>query len=226
MRIRNGWECEMVEIPNIEDGFWRWTFAVSKNATPLSVLKLAVRFVTSYFVFCLIINTPFAFLMHYDLATRSWVTHHDTSNKKTREIGKLAEQGDSKSMTELAYLYSFGKGGLGEDNCAALRWNDRAARQNEPEAQGELAEAYIRGRGVVRNEVLAFYWAKHALKNGLVPSQVSFTIERALNSLDTVEIAEWKDFRPEDQPPAKIYDWPNLGFLESYLFFPVETCNR
>src|SRR5262245_53991998 len=66
----------------------------------------------------------------------------------------LAERGEPKAQSGLAYLYLNGLGVI-QDFELALYWYTQAAEQDEPEAQAYLGSFYTTGFGVERDLVQA-----------------------------------------------------------------------
>src|SRR5262245_46474581 len=75
------------------------------------------------------------------------------------ELGRLplsqvrakAEAGDAQSQFELATAFFRGDSGVKKDEAEAVKWLRRAAEQNLPVAQNDLALCFQNGRGVVRD---------------------------------------------------------------------------
>lgn len=77
------------------------------------------------------------------------------SNGKAYEwISKSAAQGDAMAQYNLAVM--LGGNGAKEDPVAAARWMRRAAEQGHRYAQSKLADFYRDGKGVRKDQVLAY----------------------------------------------------------------------
>lgn len=77
------------------------------------------------------------------------------------EILRRADAGDAEAQADLALLFlAEGKGKSG------LYWLEQAAKQNLPDAMQWLAECYLRGEGVAKDEHLALMWLAKAAALG------------------------------------------------------------
>ena len=135
----------------------------------------------------------------------------------------LAQAGDARSQTSLAYLYREGKG-VARDAEAAARWYYRAALRDEPTAQAALCDIHLKGDGVRRDFRTAFFWCELSIAGGET-SAIGLR-ERAMRRITTEQrdmawamIAEWRNVahdalccgaaaEPRDQyadvPPAEM----------------------
>jgi uncharacterized protein len=111
--------------------------------------------------------------------------------------GPLAQSGDARSQSSLAYLYREGKGVV-RDSVVAARWYYRAAIQGEPTAQSALCDMNLRGDGVSDDPKTALFWCELSMEGGDT-SGIALR-ERALNRLSTEQrdevwamIARWHD---------------------------------
>ena len=87
--------------------------------------------------------------------------------KKAFEIWQpLAEQGDAKSQSSIAYLYLRGLG-VERDNASAAEWYGKAAAQGRPEAMYFLGTLYLMGHGVPRDYVRAYVSCDNAVAHGI-----------------------------------------------------------
>ncbi len=77
----------------------------------------------------------------------------------------LAEQGDPKAESELAYMYSRGEG-VGQSYDEALRWRRKAADQGYAEGEAGLGYMYFHGQGVAQDYVEAIRWYRKAADQG------------------------------------------------------------
>jgi len=77
----------------------------------------------------------------------------------------LAQSGDARSQTSLAYLYRQGKG-VRRDAGAAARWYYRAALRDEATAQAALCDIHLKGDGVRRDVRTAFFWCELSIAGG------------------------------------------------------------
>lgn len=76
-----------------------------------------------------------------------------------------AENGSIPSQLRYADMLFFGKG-VSQDKTEAVLWYERAAVQNNAEAQYSLANCYASGEGTQQNFGKALYWYEKATANG------------------------------------------------------------
>lgn len=76
-----------------------------------------------------------------------------------------AENGSIPSQLRYADMLFFGKG-VSQDKTEAVLWYERAALQNNAEAQYSLANCYASGDGTQQNHGKALYWYEKAAANG------------------------------------------------------------
>lgn len=76
-------------------------------------------------------------------------------------IRPLAERGDAKSQSRLAYLYNKGIG-VTQNKAKAFAWYGKAAQQGDPVAQLNLGLMYARGEGTNADRKSALRWLKKA----------------------------------------------------------------
>jgi cell division septation protein DedD len=77
----------------------------------------------------------------------------------------LAENGDAKSQSILALMYSYGEG-VPVDYREAARWYRRAAEQNSNVAQYNLGMLYLEGKGLSQDTDKAIDWLTRAADGG------------------------------------------------------------
>ena len=76
----------------------------------------------------------------------------------------------------------------------AVTWWRRAAQAGDLEAQFNLAQALVQGRGTTANEPQAFDWMLQAAESGLAPAQNQVGVMYAMGqgvALDAVEAHKW-----------------------------------
>ena len=122
----------------------------------------------------------------------------DYSAAKTIWVA-LAQAGDARSQTSLAYLYREGKG-VARDAEAAARWYYRAALRDEPTAQAALCDIHLKGDGVRRDVRTAFFWCELSISGG--DTSAIGLRERAMRRITAEQrdlawamIAEWRNVR-------------------------------
>lgn len=111
----------------------------------------------------------------------------------------LAQAGDARSQTSLAYLYREGKG-VQRDAEAAARWYYRAALRDEPTAQAALCDIHLKGDGVRRDFRTAFFWCELSIAGG--DTSAIELREHAMRRITAEQrdmawamIAEWRNAR-------------------------------
>ena len=98
--------------------------------------------------------------------------HGEGTKRDTKEglrlIKKAAENGIVEAQRHLADFYFDGIDGIGikQNYNEAFYWYEKAANQNDADAQFRLAEMYMNGYGVDYDEEKAFEWVKKAAENG------------------------------------------------------------
>jgi TPR repeat protein len=70
------------------------------------------------------------------------------------------------AQTQLGCMHGCGEGGLAVDQKAAFRLLHLAADQGEPNAQANLASAYILGGGAAKDYAAALLWARRSAEAG------------------------------------------------------------
>lgn len=87
----------------------------------------------------------------------------------------MAEAGDESAMTSLAEIYANGDDQTDISPEKAFYWYEKAAELDNPLAQYNLGQLYLRGFGTERDFEKAIYWMKKAAENGDedAPGQVS-----------------------------------------------------
>ena len=90
--------------------------------------------------------------------------------EETKNLRKLAEQGDALAQYKLANMYSNGEG-VERNLKLAFSWMQKSAKQNFFLAQNNLAMMYYKGEGTERNLELAFYLWKEAAKQNFLLAQ-------------------------------------------------------
>ena len=129
---------------------------------------------------------------------------------------KARALGDDESIQQLAEMYEAGEGVDEDINKAILLYEEAAALGNK-DAYADLADIYMKGeRGVDKDEVKSFKWAKEGADKGFPNSQNKLAIHyyRGIHvAVDMDEAFKWYQ-KAADQNFAKAYY--NLGnFYES-----------
>jgi TPR repeat protein len=89
-------------------------------------------------------------------AAAAFYLQHDYT-EALRLCRPLAEQGDAKAQSALAFMYTNGEG-VQIDHAEAEKWYRKAAEQGNAFGQAYLGFMYQLGKGVSRNKVLAHMW--------------------------------------------------------------------
>ena len=114
------------------------------------------------------------------------------------ELRAKAETGDAESQNQLGEAFYAGKRGVPKHPVEAMKWFRKAADQNHPAAQYNLAVGYERGDGVAKYEVEAYKWYLLAAAQGdnkarrnasmlelmLLPEQIAEGKRRAQDCLE------------------------------------------
>jgi TPR repeat protein len=167
-------------------------FAESMEVAMVGPFKIAVCALLPFAVIC---TRAAAAERSFEDGRRAY-DFGDYSAAKTIWVA-LAQAGDARSQTSLAYLYREGKG-VPRDTDAAARWYYRAALRDDPTAQAALCDIYLKGDGVRRNFQTAFFWCELSIAGG-ENSGIELR-ERAMRRITTEQrdmawamIAEWRN---------------------------------
>ena len=76
----------------------------------------------------------------------------------------------NESNTQLGVRYLLGRG-VRQNDAQAFYYFHRAAQEDDPFAQNELAYLYASGKGTARNPAKAFKWYQKAADHGLASAQ-------------------------------------------------------
>ena len=118
---------------------------------------------------------------------REWVA------RLARYMTAQAEAGKVEFQTQLGFAYTYGEAMdyLPMDVAAGYKWFRRAAEAGDAEAQAQVGDSLIQGRGVAADHDEGLRWLRMAADKGNVDAQ---------RSLDTIEN------RPGTTPPAPAND--------------------
>jgi TPR repeat protein len=92
------------------------------------------------------------------------------------DLRAKAETGDAESQDQLGEAFYAGKRGVPKDPVEAMKWFRKAAGQNHPAAQYNLAVGCESGDGVAKYEVEAYKWYLLAAKQGHSKAQRNVTM--------------------------------------------------
>ena len=147
--------------------------------------------------------------------------YEDRNSHRPERMLAMANWGYTDAMINLYMIYTssrsesykpFEEGIETDDQCRALYWLDRAARAGDSLGQLNLALRYSNGRGVKQNHTLSYYWFQYALQNPVWQDEYPKTIAEVTSSVPPENRDDWKKIRPEDMPPAEIFDYPWFPF--------------
>ena len=71
---------------------------------------------------------------------------------------KAAEQGNKEAQHSLGFMYTKEGYGVIRDYKEAVKWYRKAAEQGYADAQHNLAGMYYQGKGVTKDDILAYMW--------------------------------------------------------------------
>lgn len=109
----------------------------------------------------------------------------------------LADAGNGAAMAGLAHIAS-----VRGDHETAVLWHHRAAAAGEREAINLLGSAYLEGRGVARNPVLAYAWYHYAsLRGSANASRARDLAGRWLSDEEAAEARALANHWKVDGPP-------------------------
>lgn len=124
----------------------------------------------------------------------------------------FADRGNAKAQFWVGVLYQDGQMGthgqwtMKRDYAEAVKWYRKAADQGYPEAQESLSGMYLRGEGITKDLVEAYFWSMLAgaagNKDG-AESSASIATDLTREQRDAVKkrLSEWK---PASVSPAKV----------------------
>jgi hypothetical protein len=106
---------------------------------------------------------------------RDWVT------RLARYMTAQAEAGNVQFQTQLGFAYTFGEAMdyLPMDVAAGYKWFRRAAEAGDAEAQAQVGDSLIQGRGVAADRAEGLRWLRMAAEKGNADAQ------RSLDTLET-----------------------------------------
>jgi len=126
-----------------------------------------------------------------------------------------AEQGDAKSESDLAYMYSHGQG-VSQDFGEAFRWRHKSADQGYAAGEIGLAYMYMHGQGTPQDKSEALRWYRKAAESGDAYAENSLGIMYQLGdgvSQDYPEALSWYRKAVDQNYPAAQC---NLGYMYYY----------
>ncbi len=84
-------------------------------------------------------------------------------------LPEAAQRGSASAYTAMGNCFFLGKVGY-RDFRTAVQWYQKAALQDDPEAQFCLGYAYVTGAGVTQNREQAFAWFEKSGRQGFMPA--------------------------------------------------------
>jgi hypothetical protein len=127
------------------------------------------------------------------------------SNTPAELLGKAAT-GDAESENQLGEAFYAGKRGAKKDPVEAMTWFRKAAEQNHPAAQYNLAVGYEQGDGVAKYEVEAYKWYRLAARQGYSKARRNAAMLEMMMSREEIEEGKRREGAWRDQqkaPPTK-----------------------
>ena len=100
----------------------------------------------------------------------------DIGSQTPEQIEASAQRGDRYAQLMLGALYEDGSKDGKPDMKQAAIWYEKAAKQNYPKAQHNLALLYEDGRGVPQDYKKAVYWYQKAAKAGFSEAQNNLAV--------------------------------------------------
>ena len=90
---------------------------------------------------------------------------------------QLAQLGDAQSQFYLGVLYDTGPEPVGKDDAKAFQWFEKAAGQGHVNAQFNLGNAYMHGRGTQKDLKQAVHWWRQAAEAGSASAQFNLALQ-------------------------------------------------
>ncbi len=117
-----------------------------------------MRLIADIFVFFAILLLP------------SPVAYASTHEEALRQLIEKADEGDPKSLHDLAYLYENGLAGIEKNRQEAIRLYTLSAEAGYAPAQNYLGFCYYKGEGVPRDAAKSLFWIQKAAEQGDIKS--------------------------------------------------------
>ena len=95
--------------------------------------------------------------------------------EETKNLKKLAEQGDVLAQYNLSLIY-YNEEGTKENLELTVYWYRKSAKQGYAFAQYNLSMLYYNGVGIERNLELAFYWMQRSAEQGYASAQHNLSL--------------------------------------------------
>jgi TPR repeat protein len=116
-----------------------------------------------------------ALLLHPGGLAQAQSSDQVAKQKALADLKEMANAGDVKSQVQIGLAYLTGDG-VHKDDAEALKWQRKAADQDNPVAQRYLAEMYFKGRGVTADNAEAAKWLRMAAEQGDAQSQHNLAV--------------------------------------------------
>jgi len=126
---------------------------------------------------CLVLASLVAVAAEETYETGRLAYQQDDFVEAERIWRQLAEQGEARSQFFLGVLYDEGREPVGKDDAKAFHWFEKAAGQGHVNAQFNLGNAYINGRGTAKDPERAVYWWQKAADAGFPSAQFNLAIQ-------------------------------------------------
>jgi hypothetical protein len=126
---------------------------------------------------------------------------------------KNAEKGDASAQFHVGLGYALGSGGFPKDDVEAVKWFRKASEQGQDNAQLNLGHCYANGRGVSKDNVLAYMWYDLSAQAGNPGGANSRQVISKLMASEQIAAAkklsrEWKS-GDRQAPQPQIQPLPN-----------------
>ena len=179
----------------------RETVAEPSQPEPKRLPKWMANWMTWVALGCLVLMALTALILGTIAgasAGRDGVSHRQVAQPTLAQLTALANKGDARSQTALAFSYLDGK----RDPASALRWGLAAAKQGVPMAQYLVATLYQDGAGADPHQ--AFAWFEAAALRGNVKAMHDLAIAYA-------------EGQGTARDPARAAAWFNRAAKQGYV---------
>jgi uncharacterized protein len=171
------------------------------------------------------VSSPFAYVLLGALLMGAIYWGHSSWAELTEHSTQINELARASAMTEIAYQYQTGAGGVTQDYAKAMDWYQKAAALGDPDALKGIGWLYSSGLGVPQDYTEAMKWYEKAADAGSAAAMnnIGWMYQNAWGvSQDLSEAIVWykKAAEPTATAPGGFAEaMYNLGNL--YLSGPV-----
>lgn len=96
----------------------------------------------------------------------SFAAEPDTPAINIAQLKERAEKGEAAAQAHIGYFLLTGSNGMARNETAAFKWYYKAAQQGYPPAQYNLGVLFFEGRGIQKDDELAYFWLHLAAATG------------------------------------------------------------